>query len=375
MTGSNAFDIAIVGGGIVGLAHGLAAVRAGRRVVVVERDPAPVGASIRNFGFVTVTGQAYPRVWTLAARARDIWAEIAPRAGIDVLHRGLMLAAHRPETVAVLESFLAGPMAKGCALLGAREAQERFPMLRPERLAAVLTSPHELRIEPRTAIPRLSAFLETELGVTFLRGTAALGVEPGRIDTTAGPVLAQGIIVCPGPDLHTLFPAEISARAVTLCKLHMLRLAPQSFRLPSAVMMDLSLVRYHGYSGLPPVPALRERLEREAGESLSAGIHLIVVQSADGSLVVGDSHHYGDPPSPFADEKVDRLILAHAEETLRLSSSEVTERWLGVYPSADEPFLVSRPMKGVHLVMVTSGTGMSTSFALAEEVIGEIADA
>ena len=35
---SESFDIAIVGAGIVGLAHALAAVRLGLRVIVIDRD-------------------------------------------------------------------------------------------------------------------------------------------------------------------------------------------------------------------------------------------------------------------------------------------------------------------------------------------------
>ena len=33
------FDVAVVGAGIIGLAHALAAAKAGKRVVVIDRDP------------------------------------------------------------------------------------------------------------------------------------------------------------------------------------------------------------------------------------------------------------------------------------------------------------------------------------------------
>lgn len=62
------YDVAIVGAGIVGLAHALAAARDGRRVLVIDRDAQANGASIRNFGFVTVTGQEHGTVWHRARR-------------------------------------------------------------------------------------------------------------------------------------------------------------------------------------------------------------------------------------------------------------------------------------------------------------------
>jgi len=55
------------------------------------------GASVRNFGFVTVTGQAAGITWRRARRSRDMWAELAPLAGIAVLQRGLLVAARRQE--------------------------------------------------------------------------------------------------------------------------------------------------------------------------------------------------------------------------------------------------------------------------------------
>ena len=91
------FDIAIVGAAILGLAHALAAARRGQRVVVLERDAQANGASIRNFGFVTVTGQEAGDCWRLARRSRDIWAEVVASAQIPVLHSGLVVAARRPD--------------------------------------------------------------------------------------------------------------------------------------------------------------------------------------------------------------------------------------------------------------------------------------
>lgn len=97
----NEFDLAIIGGGICGLAHALAGVRRGLRVMVIERDARANGASIRNFGFVTVTGQQRGQCWQRAMRSRQVWAEVAPAAGIRIEHAGLAVAVRRPEAAAV----------------------------------------------------------------------------------------------------------------------------------------------------------------------------------------------------------------------------------------------------------------------------------
>lgn len=367
------YDLAVVGAGICGLAHALAAARRGKRVVVIDRDAQANGASIRNFGFVTVTGQERGTCWQRAMRSKEVWAEIAPSAGIRIEQRGLVVMARRPEAAAVLEAFLATEMGEGCELLPPAAARARFPMLTAGPFAAAFWSPHELRVESRTAIPALSRWLAETHGVVFLRETFVREVAPPSIETSRGRIQAEACIVCPGDDFSSLFPERLAAYGLTRCKLHMLRLAPPApgWRMQAPVMSDLGLARYPGYAALPEATALLRRLEAEQAEELANGVHLIAVQSRDGSLVVGDSHHYGTTPDPFAPESVDRLILAELGRVLALPAMQVAERWVGTYASAQgRLMLVDAPLPGVRLVVITSGTGASTSFAIAEEVVG-----
>ncbi|MDQ0470888.1 TIGR03364 family FAD-dependent oxidoreductase [Labrys wisconsinensis] len=371
---SRPYDLAVVGAGIVGLAHALAAVRRGLSVVVIDREAQANGASIRNFGFVTVTGQKRGETWRRAMRSRDVWVEVAAAAGIPVEHAGLAVLGRRPETLPVLEAFMATEMGEGCELLTAAQARARFPQLQPAALTAALWSPHDRRVESREAIPRLAAWLAEAHGVTFLRCTAVKAVEPPRIETTAGLVEAGAAVVCPGDDLLSLFPERIAAYGVRRCKLHMLRIAPPApgWRLPGAVMTDLSLVRYEGYAELPEAAPLKARLQAEQAPHLANGVHLIAVQSADGSLVVGDSHHYAMTPDPFAPQAVDDLILDEYRATVAPGPPAVLERWTGVYSSADRVMFRDAPADAVRLVMVTSGTGASTAFAIGEETLADL---
>jgi FAD dependent oxidoreductase TIGR03364 len=363
------YDVAVVGAGICGLAHALAAARRGLSVIVLDRDAQANGASIRNFGFITVTGQRQGEGWRRAMRSRDVWAEVADAAGIPILQRGLLVAARRPEALAVLEAFAATEMGRECRLLTAAEAAGQYAMLGP--VAGALRSPHELRVESREAIPRLAAWLAEAHGVAFSYRTAVTGVAPGTLETSRGRIAAEAIVVCPGDDFTTLLPERIAAYGLTRCKLHMLRLRAPAVPLPVPVMSDLGLVRYLGYAELPEAAALKARLEAEQADHLANGVHLIAVGSADGSLVVGDSHHYAVTPDPFAPERVDELILDEFRAVLPgCAGLPVVERWIGTYASAaDRLALIDRPHERLRLVMITSGTGASTSFAIGEEVI------
>jgi FAD dependent oxidoreductase TIGR03364 len=367
---SGRYDLAVVGAGIIGLATALAAVRRGLRVVVIDRDAQANGASVRNFGFITVTGQERGAMWSRARRTREVWLELAAAAGIPIVHRGLWMTARRPESVAVLEAFMGTEMAEGCSILTPAAARRRFPHLRAPGLCAVLESTIELRVESRQAIPLLAAWLADAHGVTFVRNATVQGVDLPTLRTSAGPLEAERVAVCPGDDFSGLYAERFATHALTRCKLQMLRLASPGCTLPAALMSDLGLVRYAGYTALAPCTALGARLRTEQPDHLAKGVHLIVVQSADGSLVVGDSHEYAVTPGPFSPEAVDALILEEFRAALGIEPPPTIERWSGTYASAaDRPVLIDEPERGVRIAVVTCGAGASCGFAIGEEVV------
>jgi D-hydroxyproline dehydrogenase subunit beta len=368
------FDVAVVGAGICGLAHALAAARRGKRVIVIDRDARANGASVRNFGLITVTGQEQGECWRRAMRSRDVWVEIAEAARIPIPQRGLLMVARRPQSRAVLEQFLDTEMGEECRLIEPAQIAQYGEGLRSGAFSAALYSPHEVRVESRDAIPRLAAFLNERYDVAFLREAVVHSATPPRLETSRGPVFAETVVVCPGDDFRSLQAERIAQYGLTRCKLHMMRLAPRRVdeRLP-AVMSDLGMVRYLGYAKLAAAGALRARLEVEQGEHLRNGVHLIAVRSGDHSQVVGDSHQYDATPDPFAPAKVDELILDEYAAVFDGPMPRLVEHWTGTYASSsDRLALVDRPNDATRIVIITSGTGASISFAIAEEVIGEL---
>jgi len=363
------YDLAVVGAGIVGLAHAHAARQRGLRVAVVERDARASQASIRNFGFVTVSGQAAGVGRERALRSRNTWLEVAREARIPILQRGAMVLARREEALSVLREFAATPMGEGCELWDAARTLREVPMLARE-VRGALWSPHELRIEAREALPLLAAWLASQ-GVDFHWGCSAFAADAKGLRHAGGLIEARWTVFAPGAEAAALFP-EVARRAgMQRCKLQMMRIGPQRWKLRGVAMSDLSLLRYGGFAAQPSAFRLRARLERDSADALAHGVHLIVAQSADGSLVVGDSHHYGESDDPFGVAPVERLVLDELRVLFRLDDDQVAERWIGYYPSCESTPLINEAVGArARLVVVTSGTGMSTAFAIAEETLG-----
>lgn len=366
------YDLIITGAGIIGLASALAARRKGLSVAVIEQNSRCIGASVRNFGFVTVTGQRAGKHWQRARRSRDVWAEVAPQAGIKVIHQGTLIPAYRPEAAAVCEAFLRTEMGEVCSLINESKAQKLAPAIR-SGAKAYLYSPHELRVESATATPKLAQWLEQEQGVDFYWSTRVLSHDLPHIETTRGNFTAEHFIACPGHDF-SLLPTAIRQQAgIQVCTLQMLRVDPGIMKSSNvAVMSDLSLARYEGFAALPEAKALQQRLDEELPAQREAGIHLIVVRSADGSLVVGDSHVYGEAEQVFASEAVDELIMQVFDQTFALPGRKITGRWLGSYAAAENVVFSWQPRRHSVLAMVTGGTGASTGFAFGEELVEQV---
>jgi FAD dependent oxidoreductase TIGR03364 len=374
------YDLLVVGAGIVGLAHAYEASKRGLKVVVVEKNTRCVGASIRNFGFITVSGQSSRDTWRRAMYSRNVWHEITQKAGIPIIHNGSWVVCNRSEAFDVAHAFLKTEMGEGCELFSSddfsvlpRLGIKNIDSLRLKQIAGLLYSPYEFRVESKEAIPQLASYLQTTIGVDFYWETEVLSIDDSSVYTSNNQFDAQRIVVCPGAELTGIAKPYIEKHDLKLCTLQMLRIQVQEgFILPGSVMTDNSLARYLGWSELPEAKALKERIAIEMPEYVKEGIHLIVVQSADGSLVVGDSHRYGSSENVFASDKIEQLIIELMYRVLSITEHTVIERWTGVYPVSNAfDALIEKVSPTMRVVIVSSGTGASTAFGLAKDNFDE----
>ena len=173
------FDDAIVGAGIIGLAHAYALAKRGRRVIVFERHPRAQGASVRNFGTRWPIGQAAGKRYQLARRSLELWRTVLAESGIWHDPSGSLHVAYHEDEVAVLEEFLAtaspnGPNGYECKWFNPQCALQRARGLNPEDLRGALYSPTEICVDPREVLSRLPHWLHPRYGVQFEFGLNGL---------------------------------------------------------------------------------------------------------------------------------------------------------------------------------------------------------
>lgn len=377
MTDKLKVDIAIAGAGIIGLAHAYLAARSGRRVAVFERNPAAIGASVRNFGMIWPIGQPAGPPLRLALRSREIWLEMLAESKVPYLATGSLHATYREDEAALGQEFSRNAPALGyqCAWLTADETLARSQALKPEGLLGALWSATELTVDPRQVIGSLPRFLRERYAVYFHFNTAVQRVEHGCLFTADARCDADAIVVAGGDDFQTLFPECFRLSGLTRCKLQMMRTPPQpeGWSLGPSLAFGLSFRHYPAFDLCSTLPALKERIARETPEYDRFGIHVMVSQNSSGQLTIGDSHEYGLEVNVFDNPDVNRLILDYAKAYLRVSTLEIVEQWHGIYAKHPQhPWLRLAPAEGVRVVTVTSGIGMTISFALAEQTFSEM---
>ena len=368
----------IVGGGVLGTMHAVAARRRGFEVVHLEREAEARGASVRNFGLVWVSGRKAGPELGLALRARELWAELGARlSGLGFRAAGSLTLATEDAELALLKEAAALPDAerRGFELLDPTAVRAVNPALRGEFAGGLLCRADAI-VEPRQVLPALRGYLADggagTGGYTWLPGLEVTEIAPNAVrDHTGAWHRGDLVILCPGA-AHTGVAGRYLARGgVRRVRLQMMQTAPLAERVTTA-LADGDSLRYYPAYDLPG----RAQLPPQAAAAGRARAQLLLVQRADGGLTIGDTHEYAEPFAFDVDEDAYDHLRARAEALLGGSIPRVQKRWAGVYSevdpgmAADALYFRAEVEPGVVLVTGPGGRGMTCSPAIAEETFG-----
>lgn len=376
---SGKWDLAVIGSGVVGQGVAWSAAKRGLKVLLFEKDSSPIGASVRNFGMVWPIGQTAGPLFQLALENRKLWSELGELAGFPVQKCGSLHLAHNQDEWDVLHEYFSRHEATGATnqlrLLNQEETLQCTECARPEGLIGSMWSGTECRVDPSQAIAKTLWFLDKQPNVSVQRNKVVTSASDRAVSTSCGSKInVDKVIICTGAEFQYLRPAEHRALGGRLCKLHMLATQPirPDFQLGPHLASGLTLRHYDAFEGLPSLQRVKDRIAIENPELDELGIHVMMSQASDGSLVIGDSHQYDQDINERNDERIDELILQQCKRVFQFPVAKIVKRWSGVYMKHPNNWVQSDLGDGVYAINGFGGCGMTLSLAVTDQFIRDL---
>ena len=378
------YDLAIVGGGMLGVAHAYHALRAGKRVAILEKNLRPEGATVRNFGQIVPSGmdakwQAYGR------KSLEVYTSLQQQADISVSSYGSIYLASDEEEMTLLEELARINQDNDytSSLLTKATCLEQYPGLRADYVQGGLFFPQELTVDPRLAIHRIIALLQERFGLAYFPGTMVTAIEQkgehlALINNQDQSYTAAKILVCSGSDFEILFPETFRQSSLQSVKLQMLLTKAQpKLQIRGSVLTGWTIRRYESFRECPSYAGIKAK-EDPTTYHQQLGIHILFKQAADGRVILGDSHEYWDAGSKDSvdfqlDDSINRFMIRSAKAIYELETYDIDKTWVGIYSQCkDRDIFEAEVMPNVHIVTGIGGKGMTGSFGYAEQNIAAL---
>jgi glycine/D-amino acid oxidase-like deaminating enzyme len=318
-----AFDIVVVGAGIVGCAAAREFSRAGMRVGIVEGGVPGGGATAAGMGHVVVMDDS-PAQLALTQYSRELWRSEAVRLPAAVEYEScgtIWVAADDEEMVEVRAKHASyGQIGVKSAVLNAAQLALAEPNLRKD-LAGGLLVPHDGVIYPPTA----AGFLLSEaqrFGAMLFR-SRAINTSRGEVRIEDGTALrAEHIVLAVGTECD-LLPA-----------------LPMQRRKGHLAITD----RYPGF--------LRHQLVelgylKSAHKLISDSVAFNIQPRQTGQLLIGSSRQYGDE-DPAVDSAILRQMLDRAVSYMpALADMSILRIWTGFRAATPDKLPLIGPATGL----------------------------
>ncbi|PSK95278.1 TIGR03364 family FAD-dependent oxidoreductase [Taibaiella chishuiensis] len=377
---SNQFDVIIVGAGALGVFHAYHCLKAGKKVLLLEKDREAQEATVRNFGQVVPSGHAPDSEWHTYGRiATELYKEIQAEFPIGIRQRGSCYIAHTESEMAVLEEMQQKFTAADyeCALWTAEQVQQRYPAVLDTYSKGALFFPQEVSAEPEMMIHSVLRYLSAKFGAQFSNRNNCAVIDVASIPegcriTTAdkNTYEAAHCIICSGRDFKLLFPEVFAESGLVVSKLNMMSTVPQpGVALPGNILTGLTIRRYESFTSCAAYQQLDPADVPQ--DCVDYGIHILFKQRTDGSIIIGDSHEYApiteqDRLGQFYNEMaINDIILREAKKIVQLDDWRIARNWTGFYCQHKDEIFTQQVAPGIHIVTGIGGKGMTTSAGFA----------
>ncbi|TDD87060.1 FAD-binding oxidoreductase [Saccharopolyspora karakumensis] len=371
-------DIAVVGGGIVGLTTALELRKRGFDVVVVEQRFTAFGASGRSAGAIWLQPRRSGPELELTRRGLATYAAYEEELGntFDLRQQGGLFFYETERQREILEHYVADRRAAGldAALVSRREAKELSEILPDNALGAVFCS-DDAQVDA-AAFSRAVNAACMRRGVRIFQNTPVLGTLR-RLDAVAGLRTVRGEVHAGAVVWAT------GAWAVTL-RSEGIDLPIETHRVGQLVTQPVSSVRgpvIHGPRGVDRCGALTDLAQFDPADFESGNAHDallyddVMTQNTEGSLVIGHTFDGHGSLNPHISMNATRVMIESSMlRTQRFSELGVTGLWAGLVGETADRMPIVDSIDGLFVNVGHSfgiADGPATSEILARRVIGE----
>lgn len=377
----NEFDIVVIGGGILGIAHAYFCLQMGLKVALIEKNAYPRDATVRNFGQIVPSG--FGSKWQEYGLASlEVYREIQKQADVTLRQHGSVYVASDAEEMALLEelSQINGKNGYASEMLTKAQVLSRYQGLQESYAQGALYFPLEMTIDPRVGIGRIIDFLVSEKGLTFLPRKVVREVvrvnEKVILTTSENENFScQKVFICNGIEFEHLFPERFKNSDLRLVQLQMMDTMPQSKQfIHGSVLTGYTIRRYEAFQECPSWTEIKAR-EDASDYQHSNGVHILFKQLLDGSVVLGDSHRYQKIADGFrmdyhVDFELNKYILSEAQKIYDLEDWSIRNVWMGIYCECETREIFDESIdEHIHITTGIGGKGMTGSLGYAQENI------
>lgn len=376
------YDLIVIGAGVLGTFHAYHAAKAGQRVLLLEKDRHPIGATVRNFGQVVPSGLA-GRWFDYGRRSLEIYRAIQSETDLTVRANGTIYIASDPDEWTLANELHDRYQRIGytCELVSKRQCLAKYPTLQPDYVVGGLFFPDELSVEPEQMIHRLLAYIQKAYGVDYRPGSAVIDCQSnysGAIVTLANRQRFQAsrVLICSGHEVNLLFPNVLAEAGLVVSKLQMMLAEPVAgLQLPGNILTGLTIRRYEAFQECPSYAQISSRFPEHLAELKKWGIHILFKQAIDGSIIVGDSHEYAEATQAenlgyHTESFINDLMLAEARRIVTFPI-QIKKTWAGFYSQTKDEIFEEDIDEHIRIVTGIGGKGMSSGAGYAEESIGQ----